>query len=789
MSAARTRLTFVCMAVALSVLASAAFAAQRPGQLPLTASGTQPMALGGEAAFQCGTYKGNQSEHAWRKSLNERVQSDVKAGRLMQAGSLDYVYDDVWIIEDDGTLAYSGNNLFDTNGQTHRYAPAGGGVYNITSIAPTFDFALGLNISPGDDGAVTVNLLFNFAYAGSNWAQVRVSGNGAVSFGAALNPLGFYDSADFFSEVPKIAPLYLDLNPQAGGTVSAKSEATKCTITWSGVPEYGTGKLNTIQLVLYNTGVFTITYNGIASTSQNNGLPVIVGYHPGGSPLLQQVNFSALPFNGNAGSAVYEEYFSYVNPLVNEVALLNRFYDQFSDDYFQLVFFTNFTQTMGGFANELNIKNDVTGIGLGIFDASVQYGSNGVLESRCNMNSIDVWNSDPAARVHGRGNNFLTIMGQEAGHRWGAFTYFNSGGGASNLILGRDDAHWSYYADIDHSSLEGGNWVSTGGSNYQCPTQVDYFSQVDEYMFGLRTADEVKDFFYISSAANNQLSARDDGTPTLGATATGTYTPVTIEHIIAAEGARTPTVAAENKDLRQGFIFLIKAGTTPSPAQLTKIANFRRAWEDYFEKSTDGRFAVNTSLTATYPVAVVCGHVRDATTTEIVNEFTATSVERGFVQHVPDKGRYTFRYMANASSGPAEAITIQFAAPGYLNKDLVLNVNYGTTQCQEVSLTPIYTGADVTPLRTELFENHPNPFNPSTTIRYRLATPGASSITIFDASGARVRTLMQGTHSAGEHSVTFDGRDDNGHTLASGVYFYRLEAPGFTQTRKMVLLK
>ena len=50
---------------------------------------------------------------------------------------------------------------------------------------------------------------------------------------------------------------------------------------------------------------------------------------------------------------------------------------------------------------------------------------------------------------------------------------------------------------------------------------------------------------------------------------------------------------AENTRKPRPFIFLIKAGTTPSPAQLTKIANFRRAWEDYFEKSCDGRLAVN----------------------------------------------------------------------------------------------------------------------------------------------------------------------------------------------------
>jgi len=563
-------------------------------------------------------------------------------------------------------------------------------------------------------------------------------------------------------------------------------------VTWNQVPEYGTTNLNTFQIVLYPTGNFTLTYNGIASTIAS-GSTIALGYHPGGAaPGLEVVSFSSgIPHTSAAGAAVYEEYYSYANPLVNEVALMQRFYTHFSDVYFQLVFFTNFAQTMGGFANELNIKNDVTGLGLGIFDSSAQYGSAGVLESRCDMNQLSAWTSpDPYFRFFSKGNNFLTIMGQEAGHRWGAFTLFDPGTGPSNLILGRSDAHWSYYVDVDHSSLEGGNWVSTGGANYQCPTQVDFFSELDEYLFGLRTPDEVKDFFYIKSPSNDLPANRSVGTPILGATASGTLTPVTVEHVIAAEGARTPVEAAENKDLRQGFIFLIKAGTSPTQAELDKIAGFRRAWEEYFERSCDGRLTCNTSLTAEYPVAVICGNVHERWTGTLIPEFTATSLERGFIQHVPDDGRYTFRYQADGSSGAFEHVTIVFSATGYEPETLEVDLTYGTTTCIDVELmVDQNTGADKTPSRTELFANQPNPFNPSTTIRYTLGAAGPVRVSIFDTTGHRVRALVDGSESAGEHVVGFDGRDDRGTGLASGVYFYRLEAGSVVQTRKMVLLK
>jgi hypothetical protein len=144
-----------------------------------------------------------------------------------------------------------------------------------------------------------------------------------VSFGKHPNPAGFYDPNDFYSTTPKIAGYYMDLDPSAGGTVRVRSEATKYTVTWIAVPEYGTAKFNTIQIVIYPSGNFTLTYNGIASTTATNGSPIVLGFHPGGAPPMQAISFSAgLPHVSAPGAAVYEQYYSYANPLVNEVALM-----------------------------------------------------------------------------------------------------------------------------------------------------------------------------------------------------------------------------------------------------------------------------------------------------------------------------------------------------------------------------------------------------------------------------------------------------------------------------------
>jgi len=84
----------------------------------------------------------------------------------------------------------------------------------------------------------------------------------------------------------------------------------------------------------------------------------------------------------------------------------------------------------------------------------------------------------------------------------------------------------------------------------------------------------------------------------------------------------------------------------------------------------------------------------------------------------------------------------------------------------------------------------PNPFNPMTVISYELPDPGAVGLRVFDASGTLVRVLVSGTReTGGVHHVSWDGRDDEGASLPSGVYFYRLEVGGEVMTKRMILLK
>jgi hypothetical protein len=96
-----------------------------------------------------------------------------------------------------------------------------------------------------------------------------------------------------------------------------------------------------------------------------------------------------------------------------------------------------------------------------------------------------------------------------------------------------------------------------------------------------------------------------------------------------------------------------------------------------------------------------------------------------------------------------------------------------------------------TPILRTFYLNHnyPNPFNPTTTIEYVLPKNSYVEIQIIDILGQHVRTLVAEEKNAGSHQVTWNGLDDAGNRVASGVYLYRMTAEGYTETRKLLLIR
>jgi hypothetical protein len=88
-----------------------------------------------------------------------------------------------------------------------------------------------------------------------------------------------------------------------------------------------------------------------------------------------------------------------------------------------------------------------------------------------------------------------------------------------------------------------------------------------------------------------------------------------------------------------------------------------------------------------------------------------------------------------------------------------------------------------------LFQNQPNPFSPGTVIAYEIPVAGQTSLRIYTPSGRLVRRLVDARRAVGRHTAHWDGRDDAGRRIASGVYFYALSAPGVEENRRMILLR
>jgi hypothetical protein len=182
---------------------------------------------------------------------------------------------------------------------------------------------------------------------------------------------------------------------------------------------------------------------------------------------------------------------------------------------------------------------------------------------------------------------------------------------------------------------------------------------------------------------------------------------------------------------------------------------------------------------------------------------TLTTASQGFnvafVVHASDLGgaalQYTWKQNGAVVKGPGtdSTYTAKYTTP----HGTAYNVTcvFTTTASLSDSTVWTFTVTDVSkpyeiPTDFSLAQNYPNPFNPTTMMTFSLPKEAPVSFEIYNMLGVRIRTLMAGdTKSAGVHSVTWDGKDDSGLNMPSGVYLYRIHAGTFLASKKMTLLK
>jgi len=146
---------------------------------------------------------------------------------------------------------------------------------------------------------------------------------------------------------------------------------------------------------------------------------------------------------------------------------------------------------------------------------------------------------------------------------------------------------------------------------------------------------------------------------------------------------------------------------------------------------------------------------------------------------------------------PGEIDTIELTIdPDGLEND-VYTADIIVTDNRDVTIIPVYLTINITDADenlipvTALHGNHPNPFNPSTTISFSVTNGNIENteLVIYNLKGQKVKQLVSYQLSAGQHSVAWNGTDDNGISVSSGIYLYKLKSGSFEQTKKMLLLK
>jgi hypothetical protein len=488
------------------------------------------------------------------------------------------------ILEDTNGELIIRPNPFDLANTGLRFDPAGSG-YRVSTAGASFRSSLGRALTLGDDDSVEQAIAFPFTFYGRSFTSLSINSDGNLTFETGDNASTDRGIQRLVSGAPRIAPFFFDLDPSAAGRMFVDSAPDALTVTWCAVPGFGVVEALSMQAVLLPSGVIEFRYGS------SDLLDGIVALSPGHSEAFTSVNL-------NAGGPVSEPV-AFGEQFVEEtsldlVAASRRFYQTHPDAFDQLVFFTDTSVITDAFAFEATVQNAITGTGLEVFNAANELGSGGALQSVINMDRISKYPDAPTAKLGGVISS-LGVLAHETGHRWLARLQFSDvNRQISDQLLGRQLAHWSFFMDSDGSVMEGNEIEDEGGGVFRTASSTEKYSRVDLYAMGLATAAEVPSWFYVEAPISDH--DREDG-PSVGVTFNGTRRDVLIQHVIDALGPRVPAAADSPRLHRQAYVFVRRAGAVPGPQDLARLARIREEFGPYFNRATENRMTVRTTLT------------------------------------------------------------------------------------------------------------------------------------------------------------------------------------------------
>jgi len=450
----------------------------------------------------------------------------------------------------------------------------------------------GTALALGDDDAALVQLGFSMPYFGA-YDAIWVHSDGNITFWEPDSATAARSLGRLAGGPPRIAPLFADLDPSAGGSVRVFHGDGYLTVTWLNTPLYsasGFGAAQRVQLRLYSSGNFEIFFDSISLNA------AVVGYSPGRLTSSLEV----VPLAGSIGqlfaSGVAERFGT--ESSIDIIRVAQRFYESHDDAYDYLVIFNTMGVAVapGALANMTPVRTRVQGIGDDLVDAGAAFGSRYRLQAVLNMGPSSTYPLDPYSPVGYRGritgDNTMTLLSHETGHLFLALASVRDGD--ARPMLGTQNAHWSFNFNSEASLLEGNRIEDRGtGAEYRFLTTgtVEGYSPLDQYLMGLRPPDEVGPMFavYPSGISPTRL-------PQSNVQFNGTRLDISIAGLIAAEGPRIPDHTVAQSRFRFAFIVITPEGEQPPATVIEQIEAYRNEFEPYFNHAADGRAWADTTL-------------------------------------------------------------------------------------------------------------------------------------------------------------------------------------------------
>jgi hypothetical protein len=494
------------------------------------------------------------------------------------------------------------SNSFDLSNVTLRFHPVSKGRYAHTVELTNFDAEAAETVQLADDESYELVFShFQFVFGRKTYDRCFINSNGNITFETMDPDPPAPDRV--VQTIPRIAGFYADLNPENMGTIVTRQTPDKVVISWLRVPEFlNQNQLdygqNTFQIVLYKTGVIDIVFTDEITATQG-----VVGLIPGfDNAPLRGVDFSSRKSVGRQFYSFVENFHDYIS--TDLPRLVKAIYAGRADKYDFISLFSNFDliPVPGAQAFAINVRNNIKGIGnpsdgKSIFNDSEIYGSSGRLQNITFFGNIRDYPSNPFEELPQEDVSMVDILAHEVGHRWLSYVKLTRNGNESNVLLGRDNSHWSFFLDTEGSFLEG-NQIHSDLGTFRTGRPFERYSDLDLYLIGLKKPEDVKDTYYVDAPTNflPEFPFSAGSIPESGVEFKGNQIFVDMDDIIAANGTRKPGVGGSQKTFKHLFVLISKTDQPATAEEIAYLELVRASWSDFFYNATQGLASMDTVL-------------------------------------------------------------------------------------------------------------------------------------------------------------------------------------------------